>query len=434
MSGEATLPSDLARRVIDPHAYAGWDGLLDTFDHIRETMPVAKVVPDTPGLFDPFWLVTGYDDVMRISKDNATFLNNPRPVVFSFNQAIDFSRAATGSNMLVDSLVVFDAPIHPKYRKLTQEWFMPRNLAQLEGELRALAARTVDAMLERSRERGGEVDFVKEVSGPYPLRVVMQILGVPPEDEPRMQMLTQQLFGGQDKDLSGSGLDQMTPEQVVQLVAGAVRNFEDYFGALAEERRKNPTDDVASVIANALVGGKPLPPRDMAGYYIIVATAGHDTTSASTAGAMQALANDPEQFARVRADRSLLPGIVEEAIRWTTPVQHFMRTAAEDVELGGQSIKRGDWLMINYVAANHDPAQFPDPRRFDAARSPNRHAAFGAGAHQCLGLHLARLEMRILFEALLDRVAAVESAGEAKRASSTFVGGLKTLPLRVTPV
>lgn len=434
MSGEATLPSDLARRVIDPHAYAGWDGLLDTFDHIRETMPVAKVVPDTPGLFDPFWLVTGYDDVMRISKDNATFLNNPRPVVFSFNQAIEFSRAATGSNMLVDSLVVFDAPIHPKYRKLTQEWFMPRNLAQLEGELRALAARTVDAMLERSRERGGEVDFVKEVSGPYPLRVVMQILGVPPEDEPRMQMLTQQLFGGQDKDLSGSGLDQMTPEQVVQLVAGAVRNFEDYFGALAEERRKNPTDDVASVIANALVGGKPLPPRDMAGYYIIVATAGHDTTSASTAGAMQALANDPEQFARVRADRSLLPGIVEEAIRWTTPVQHFMRTAAEDVELGGQSIKRGDWLMINYVAANHDPAQFPDPRRFDAARSPNRHAAFGAGAHQCLGLHLARLEMRILFEALLDRVAAVESAGEAKRASSTFVGGLKTLPLRVTPV
>jgi cytochrome P450 len=148
---------------------------------------------------------------------------------------------------------------------------------------------------------------------------------------------------------------------------------------------------------------------------------------------MQALANDPEQFARVRADRSLLPGIVEEAIRWTSPVQHFMRTAAQDVELGGQQVKKGDWLMMNYVAANYDPAQFPDPRRFDAARTPNRHLAFGAGAHQCLGLHLARLEMRILFEALLDRVAAVEPAGEAKRASSTFVGGLKTLPLRITP-
>ena len=331
--------------------------------------------------------------------------------------------------MLVDSLVVFDAPIHPKYRKLTQDWFMPRNLKQIEGEIRDLAGRTVDAMIAK----GPELDFVETVSGPYPLRVVMQILGVPPEDEPRMQMLTQQLFGGQDKDLSGTGMENMTPEQVVQLVAGAVQSFEGYFAQLAEERRANPTDDVASVIANALVDGEPLPPRDMAGYYIIVATAGHDTTSASTAGAMQALAQDPEQWARVREDRSLLPGIVEEAIRWTSPVQHFMRTAAEDVEMGGQTIRKGDWMMINYVSANHDPAQFEDPRRFDAARSPNRHLAFGAGAHQCLGLHLARLEMRILFEALLDKVEAVELAGEPKRATSTFVGGLKTLPVRITP-
>ena len=428
MSDPAVLPTDIAKAVIDPHSYAEWNGLLDVFDRIRSTTPIARVVPEVEGLFDPFWLVTGYDDVMRISKDNATFLNNPRPVVFSFRQAIEFSRAATGSNMLVDSLVVFDAPIHPKYRKLTQDWFMPRNLARIEAEIRDLAHRTVDRMTAA----GPELDFVKEVAGPYPLRVVMQILGVPAQDEPRMQMLTQQLFGGQDKDLSGSGMDQMTPEQVVQIVAGAVKTFEDYFAGIAEDRRRNPTDDVASVIANALVDGEPLPPRDMAGYYIIVATAGHDTTSASTAGAMQALANDPAQWARVKADRSLLPGIVEEAIRWTTPVQHFMRTAAEDVELGGQQVKKGDWLMINYVAANHDPAQFPDPRRFDAARSPNRHLAFGAGAHQCLGLHLARLEMRILFEVLLDRVAAVEPAGEAKRASSTFVGGLKTLPLRIT--
>ncbi|BDW81137.1 cytochrome P450 [Erythrobacter sp. Dej080120_24] len=427
MSGPAILPTGLAKAVIDPHSYAEWGGLLDTFDHIRGTTPVAKVVPEIEGLFEPFWLVTAYDDVMRISKDNATFLNNPRPVVFSFNQAIEFSRAATGSNMLVDSLVVFDAPIHPKYRKLTQDWFMPRNLARIEAEIRDLAHRTVDRMIAA----GPELDFVKEVAGPYPLRVVMQILGVPPEDEPRMQMLTQQLFGGQDKDLSGTGMDNMTPEQVVQIVAGAVKTFEDYFAGIAEDRRRHPTDDVASVIANALVDGEPLPPRDMAGYYIIVATAGHDTTSASTAGAMQALANDPEQWARVKADRSLLPGIVEEAIRWTSPVQHFMRTAACDVEIGGQQVKAGDWMMINYVAANHDPAQFANPRKFDASRSPNRHLAFGAGAHQCLGLHLARLEMRILFETLLDRVETVEPAGEAKRATSTFVGGLKTLPLKI---
>ena len=426
MSGEAILPPDVAREVIDPHAYAEWNGLLDTFDRLREEAPVALVKPEDGELFDPFWLVTRYDDVMRLSKDNKTFLNNPRPVVFSFRQAIEFSRQATGSNMLVDSLVVFDAPIHPKYRRLTQDWFMPRNLAKMEEEIRSIAEATVDRLVAA----GSEADFVELVSGPYPLHVVMQILGVPEEDEPRMQMLTQQLFGGQDADLSGTGMENMSPEQVVQLVAGAVKTFEGYFAELAAQRRANPTDDVASVIANATVDGEPLPERDMAGYYIIVATAGHDTTSASTAGAMMALAQDPEQWARVRADRSLLPGIVEEAIRWTTPVQHFMRTAAEDVEVGGQQVKKGDWLMLNYVAANHDPSQFDDPRRFDAARSPNRHLAFGAGAHQCLGLHLARMEMKILFETLLDRIETIELAGEPKRATSTFVGGLKTLPVR----
>ena len=425
---EAILPTDVARSVIDPRSYAAWGPLLDTFDRLRAETPVAKIVPETEGLFDPFWLVTRHEDVMRMSKDNATFLNNPRPVVFSLNAAIEFSRAATGSNMLVDSLVVFDAPVHPKYRRLTQDWFMPRNLARIEGEIRDLAHRTVDRLLAS----GPEADFCKLVSAPYPLHVVMQILGVPEEDEPRMLMLTQQMFGGQDKDLSGTGMDNMTPEQVTMLVAGAVKSFEEYFAQIARDRRANPTEDVASVIANATVDGAPLPERDMAGYYIIVATAGHDTTSASTAGAMLALAQDREQWARVKADRSLLPGIVEEAIRWTTPVQHFMRTAAEDLELGGQQIRKGDWLMMNYVAANHDPAQFANPRKFDAARSPNRHLAFGAGAHQCLGLHLARLEMRTLFEALLDRLGTIELAGEPARASSTFVGGLKTLPLRFT--
>lgn len=428
MNQPAILPEHIARQVIAPESYAEWNGVLDTFDRLREEMPVAKVVAEDD-VFEPFWLITRYEDVMQISKDNKTFLNNPKPVVFSTREATAFSQAATGSNMLVDSLVVFDAPIHPKYRKLTMDWFMPRNLGKIEAEIRDLAHRTADRMLEA----GPEVDFVKLVSGPYPLHVVMQILGVPEEDEPRMMMLTQQMFGGQDADLSGTGMDNMSPEQVLQLVSGAVKSFEDYFAALAEDRRANPTDDVASVIANAMVDGKPLPPRDLAGYYIIVATAGHDTTSASTAGAMMALANDPEQFARVKADRSLLPGIVEEAIRWTTPVQHFMRTAAEDVEVGGQQIRAGDWMMINYVAANHDPAQFENPRKFDASRSPNRHLAFGAGAHQCLGLHLARLEMRILFEALLDRIESIEPAGEAKRSNSTFVGGLKTLPLRITP-
>ncbi|MEP2988047.1 MAG: cytochrome P450 [Parasphingorhabdus sp.] len=426
-SNAPTLSPEMGTAVIDPDSYAEREGLLDTFDWLRDNMPVAKVVTEDDSI-DPFWLITRYEDVMRISKDNKTFLNNPRPVVLSSKAMIEFSKSITGSKMLVDSLVVFDAPIHPKYRRLTQDWFMPKSLRLLETEIEVLAKKTVDRLVDA----GTEADFVPLVSAPYPLHVVMQILGVPEEDEQRMLFLTQQMFGGQDEDLSGTGMKDMTPEQITQIVAGAVAEFERYFAAIAADRRANPTDDVASVIANAEVDGEPLNDRDMAGYYIIVASAGHDTTSASTAGAMMALAQDPAQFARVKADRELLPGIVEEAIRWTSPVHHFMRTAAEDTEIGGQQIKKDDWLMMNYVAANHDPAQFEDPRKFDAARSPNRHAAFGAGAHQCLGLHLARLEMRILFNELLDRIETLELAGEPKRARSTFVGGLKALPIRYT--
>ena len=424
-----TASPEVAHAVIDPKAYAAWDPLLDLFDTLRAETPVLRIEPPG-GAIEPFWLVTRYDDVMRISKDSVGFLNAPRPTVLTTRQGEALARAASGgtSPNLVNSLVSLDAPIHPRLRRLTQDWFMPKNLARIEADIRDLAVRTVDRLIAA----GEAVDFVKEVSAPYPLHVVMQILGVPEADEPRMLFLTQQMFGGQDKDLNKSGVADLPPEQLLQIVVGAVQDFERYFEALAQTKREHPTADVASLLANATLDGEPLTARDLAGYYIILAAAGHDTTSASTAGAMQALSRDPAQFARVRADRSLLPGIVEEAIRWTSPVQHFMRTAAHDTEISGVRIAAGDWVMINYVAANHDPAQFEHPRRFDAARSPNRHLAFGAGAHQCLGLHLARLEMRLLFEALLDRIAAVEPAGAARRANSTFVGGLKTLPLRIT--
>jgi cytochrome P450 len=420
--------AETALAVIDPKAYAAWDPLLDLFDTIRAETPVLRIESPT-GDHDPFWLVTRHDDIMRISKDNATFLNAPRPSVFTNKAGEALARSITGgSPNLVQSLVSLDAPKHPKLRRLTQEWFMPKNLRAIEADIRALAKRTVDKLVAA----GPEADFVPLVSAPYPLHVVMQILGVPEEDEPRMLFLTQQMFGGQDEDLNKSGIANLSPDQITEIVLGAVKDFTAYFESLAAKRRTNPTDDVATILANGTIDGAPLDPLDLAGYYIIIAAAGHDTTSASTAGAMLALARDPDQFAKVKADRSLVAGIVEEAIRWTTPVQHFMRMANDDAELSGVKIAKGDWLMLNYVAANHDPAQFDNPRRFDAARDHNRHLAFGAGAHQCLGLHLARLEMRILFEELLDRIDSVALAGEPRRASSTFVGGLKTLPLRFT--
>ncbi len=429
MTGPVASPAD-ALAVIDPKSYADWGAALDLFDRLRAETPVVRIESPT-GDHEPFWLVTRYDDVMRISKDNATFLNAPRPVVFTNKAGEALAREVTAkqgdeSTNLVSSLVALDAPKHPKLRRLTQDWFMPKNLRTLEGRIRELARATVERLIAA----GPEADFVSHVAAPYPLHVVMQILGVPEEDEPKMLFLTQQMFGGQDEDLNKSGMADLTPEMISQIVFGAVAEFETYFEGLAAQRRANPTDDVATILATAEIDGEPLSARDRAGYYIITASAGHDTTSASTAGAMLALAQDPEQFAKVKADRSLLPNIVEEAIRWTTPVQHFMRMANEDVELSGVKVAKGDWLMINYVAANHDPDQFDNPRKFDVTRDQTRHLAFGAGAHQCLGLHLARLEMRLLFEALLDRLDSIELAGEPRRAKSTFVGGLKTLPLR----
>ena len=429
MTGPVAAPQD-AEAVIDPKSYADWNTALDLFDRLRAETPVVRIESPT-GDHDPFWLLTRYDDAMRVSKDNARFLNAPRATVFTNKAGEALAREVTArqgeeSPNLVSSLVVLDAPKHPKLRRLTQDWFMPKNLRTIEAQIRELAAKTADRLVAA----GPEADFVPLVAAPYPLHVVMQILGVPEEDEPKMLFLTQQMFGGQDEDLNKTGMASLTPEQISQIVFGAVAEFETYFEGLAAQRRANPTSDVATILATATIDGEPISARDRAGYYIIVAAAGHDTTSASTAGAMLALAQDPEQFARVKADRSLVSGIVEEAIRWTSPVQHFMRTATEDTQFGDVTVKAGDWLMINYVAANHDPAQFPDPRRFDATRENNRHIAFGAGAHQCLGLHLARLEMRLLFEALLDRIDSVELAGEPKRAKSTFVGGLKTVPIR----
>ncbi|MBY0620179.1 cytochrome P450 [Sphingomonas ursincola] len=423
----AVLPPEIASAIVNPIAYGEWNGIKEKFRWARDNMPVGLVQAEG---YMPFWAITRHEDIMTVSKDNARFLNAPKSVVLGPIAVQMLTHMITGgSPHLVRSLVTMDAPEHMDYRKLTQSWFMPKNLASLEEKIRGIARASVDAMLAT----GGSCDFVHQVSALYPLHVVMQILGVPHEDEPLMLKLTQEMFGGEDPDLNRARSVELTPEQVTQFVIEAVRDFEGYFMKLAADRRADPKDDVATVIANAVIDGEPISDRNAAGYYIIVAAAGHDTTSASTAGAMWALAKDPEQFARIKADRSLLPGLIEEAIRWTTPVQHFMRTAAEDCEIGGQRIAKDDWLMLCYVSGNHDERVFPDPDRFDASRGPNRHVAFGAGVHQCLGLHLARLEMRILFDELLDRIDSVELAGTPQRASSTFVGGPKTLPIRFVP-
>ncbi|MEY4054937.1 MAG: hypothetical protein RL519_272, partial [Pseudomonadota bacterium] len=218
MTGPVASPAD-ALAVIDPKSYADWNAALDLFDRLRADTPVVRIESPTDD-HEPFWLVTKYDDVMRISKDNTTFLNAPRSVVFTNRGGEALARQVTAqqgdeSPNLVASLVAMDAPKHPKLRRLTQDWFMPKNLRSLEGRVRELAKATVERFIAAGGETGS-ADFVTHVAAPYPLHVVMQILGVPEEDEPKMLFLTQQMFGGQDEDLSKSGMADMTPEMISQ--------------------------------------------------------------------------------------------------------------------------------------------------------------------------------------------------------------------------
>lgn len=423
------LPADVAHAVIDPVAYSQWDGLHDRLAWARANMPLAVAENEN---HDPFWLVTRHADVMAVSRDPARFANGIRPTVLTDREGEALARAATPGHdgHLIRSLVQMDAPDHMKYRLLTQSWFMPKNLKTIEDRIRQIARDAVDRMLDM----GGECDFARDVAAFYPLRVIMDILGVPPEDEPRMLMLTQQLFGPTDPELNRSREAITSSEQAIAMLHYVIGDFTQYFGALTDDRRAHPRDDIATVIANATINGERIPDREMSGYYMIVATAGHDTTSASTAGAMMELARSPALFAAYRDAASDKAGLIEEAIRWTTPVQHFMRSAREDVDLNGQTIRAGDWLMLNYVSANRDEAVFDDPFAFNPDRATNPQIAFGHGAHVCLGQHLARMEMRILMEEMLPRLASVELAGEPARVQSVFVGGLKRLPIRFKPV
>lgn len=419
------LPAEIAAALVDHKAYAEWDGLHDKFAWARANMPLA--VAENEG-FDPFWAVTRHADILEISRNNKLFASGVRPPVLTNREGEQLARAITPGNdgHLIRSLVQMDAPDHMKYRLLTQSWFMPKNLRTIEARIREIARETVDRMLDM----GGECDFAKDVAAGYPLHVVMSILGVPAEDEPRMLMLTQQLFGPTDPEINRARAAITSPEQAIEMLRFVIADFENYFSAITADRRANPRDDLATVIATGTVNGQPVPDREANGYYMIVATAGHDTTSASTCGAIMELARNPALFARYRDGSADTAGLIEEAIRWTTPVQHFLRSATEEAEVGGQRIAKGDWLMLCYVSGNRDESVFADPFVFDPDRTPNNQIAFGFGGHVCLGQHLARMEMRILMEELLPRLSRLELAGEPARVESTFVGGLKRLPIR----
>ena len=413
--------------LINPEVVANEAEMHALFTALRRDDPVHWT---TPAGFRPFWSITRHADITAISKANSRFINRERTYLTPI-AAEETTKAMTGDSHLFRTLVDLDDPEHMKLRKLTHEWFLPANLRIMETGIRTIARAHVDRMASL----GPSCDFVGEVALWYPLRVIMQLLGIPEADEPKMLKMTQEIFGAGDPDVVARS-QLLTTDNGLVLGGGAqvdlialVQEYFRYFGAVTADRRANPRDDVATIIANGRIDGEPITELQAISYYAIIATAGHDTTSSTAAGGLLQLIRNPAELAKLKADPSLIPSAVEEMIRWVTPVKHFMRTATEDCVVGGKTIRKGDGLALFYWSGNRDEAVFEDPFSFKVDRKPNPQIAFGHGVHLCLGLHLARMELRILFEELLPRIEHIELAGEPKNSLANFVSGLKTLPI-----
>lgn len=416
----------LDNEIVHPDLYASWE-IHDVYTRLRRSDPVHWTCPDG---FRPFWSVTRHQDILEVERLNNVFINQERTYL-SPAAGEEWIRSMTGDTHLFRTLVDLDDPLHMKLRTLTQAWFMPPNLRRLEERIAALAKEHVDHMASL----GSACDFVREVALWYPLRVIMEILGIPRSDEAFMLKMTQEIFGPGDPDVAGTSENtsdngrSVTSDQGVDLLKTAQELF-SYFSAVTADRRARPRDDVASVIANGQVDGAPIGDREAMSYYIIVATAGHDTTSSTASGGLLELIRRPEQMQKLKADMSLLPNAVEEMIRWVTPVKHFMRTATRDYTLHDKLIRKGDGLCLFYWSGNRDEDVFEAPFEFRVERDVRRQVAFGHGVHLCLGMHLARMELRALFRELLPRLRSIELNGEAHNTRANFVSGLKTMPVR----
>jgi len=405
-----------ARVLAEPKAYADEKRLHEALAYARAHEPVAWV--DVPP-YAPFWAITKHADVMDIERDNELFTNDPRP----FLEVAEFDekqRAEREAGVGLRTLIHMDDPHHRDIRKIGADWFKPSALKALKTRCDELAKVWVDKMAEQ----GPELDFAQDIAVNYPLYVILTLLGMPESDFNFMLKLTQELFGQNDEDRQRDANPDAFMAVIMDMFA--------YFTTLTASRREHPTDDLASAIANARINGEPISDMDTLSYYAIVASAGHDTTSAGIAGGLLALIQNPDQLARLQADPSLMGTAVEEIIRWVVPVKEFMRTAQKDTEVRGVKIKKGDAVLLSYVSANHDEEVFTDPDKFDVGRDPNKHLSFGYGVHFCLGASLARMEINSFLTELIPRIKTIELAGDPELISTLFVGGLKRLPIRVT--
>ena len=400
--------------IVDTRIMGDEQTMHGLFNYLRENDPVAYL--EHPE-FEPFWVMTRHEDIKYISQHNDLFINNPRTVIMQ-REFEDALLEQFGTRNGLETLIHMDNPKHRKLRNVTRDWFKPSPIAKLTPIIEDIARQYVDKM----ESMGGECDFVKDIALLYPLRVIMSIIGVDPEEEGMMLKLTQELFGGQDPQQS-RGVE-------VTDGLGVLMDFFSYFKDVVEDRKQNPGDDLASVLANALVDGEPMSELDQISYFIITATAGHDTTSATIGGGMKALMEFPRQLQKLQADPDLCRGAAREMIRWVSPVRHMMRTVTEDAEFGGKTLRAGESLSLWYPSANRDPAVFERPNDFEVERDNRNQLAFGYGGHMCLGQHLAILEVECFFRELLPRLDWIEFAGEPEWVQAMFVGGLKSMPVR----
>lgn len=408
------IMDEAARVLADPEAYADEKRLHGALAHLRAHAPVSWV--DVAG-YRPFWAITKHADVMAIERQNDLFTNHPRPLLM-VTELEEKLLADQAAGIGLRTLIHMDDPHHRDMRKIGVDWFRPKAMRALKTRCDELAKRYVDQMLER----GPELDFVQEIAVNYPLYVILSLLGLPESDFARMLKLTQEMFGGDDKELRRG--------EVNTDVLATLLDFFNYFSALTASRREHPTEDLASAIANATINGEPLSDMDTISYYVIVASAGHDTTSAAISGGLLALLENPAELKRLQQDTALMGTAVEEMIRWVVPVKEFMRTAQADTEVRGVPIAKGESVLLSYVSANRDEEVFSDPFRFDVGRDPNKHLSFGHGVHFCLGAALARLEMNSFFSELVPRIKSIEMADDPQLIATTFVGGPKHLPIR----
>jgi cytochrome P450 len=411
-----SLPLDqldvISARTYGEHGYPH-----DAWTRLRRESPVHFMRP--PG-YKPFWAITKHADVIEVSTQPERFRSAGRFILFP--EAAAVPGQSLEENPPLRMLVNMDPPEHRDYRKLVSGWFTPRGVARLEARLEKITREIFDQLAGDGSWTTCE--FVREVAALQPLRMITEMLGIPREREQFVLRITNENFGIEDPDFQRAG---DTQEERLAFLQEAFA----YMTELMAERRARPGGDLSTVLAQATLGGEPVPTFELFSLWFLIMVAGHDTTRNAISGGLLALLAHRDQLEALRRDPALVESAADEIVRWTTPVNHFSRTATADYVLRGQRIRAGDSVALFYASANRDEEVFADPFAFRIDRQPNPHLGFGIGEHFCLGAHLARLDLKVFFRQLARRLVDVEPAGPVDLLSASFVGGPKRMPVRL---